>query len=47
MMENRTDNSVNPFVVQKRAAEFTAESHPNSKCHEFRSTIIEDFLRSL
>lgn len=50
MLQNRYDNSVNKYLVDKRFAEFNYSSksgHPNIKCHMFRSSIIEDFLKRL
>jgi hypothetical protein len=50
MLQNRYDNSVNKYLVNKRFSEFNYYSnsgHPNIKCHMFRSSIIEDFLKRL
>lgn len=47
----RFDNSdVNPKAISLRNSAFQVSlenSHPNGKAHEYRSTIVENFLRSL
>ena len=43
-------NDMNPFIVHIRNSAFrksSTDSHPNQNAQNFRSTIIEDFLRSM
>nr|UWG13664.1 MAG: GDSL-like Lipase/Acylhydrolase family protein [Bacteriophage sp.] len=51
MLDGRYDNSiVNSKAIQLRNKAFQTSNddhHPNPKCHLYRSTIIENFLRQL
>lgn len=54
MMSGRELTGVNPYAVARRDAAFkrtneTGEinAHPNQTAHNYRSTVIENFLRSL
>jgi hypothetical protein len=51
MLDGRYDNSiVNSKAIQLRNKAFQTsdtDHHPNPKCHLYRSTIIENFLRQL
>jgi hypothetical protein len=48
MTQSKSD--INPFILSKRNSVFktsASNSHPNQNAHNFRSTIIENFLRSM
>ena len=49
-ISGRIDLNVNPKATELRNKAFqisTSDSHPNPKAHKYRSTFIENFLRSL